>query len=467
LRATPPPRAVLRCRARVGTRGSGAGRSGRPQRRVPPPRASVSEPPQIESQVFPLVDPSKGYTHISPGVCDKCITDASVRSAWIDLLIGQLPSHRSNAQRSAESADPEALVFGVDPSLLANYWRWEIAYVEFLESIRHDSELTNQTQCTLLYMVEEKERLLRSHGLDDPFVGLKQDENQVALVIYSLVAEELDALWDGDNRGSMSPEMSAMLLRTFECALAGNLFDAGAAAAVADVAFCDVDEDGQVDCKDPLRMAARDVERAHRRIREKVARPKGGTWRYDDLDNILARVEQRPWKRMLLFCDNAGADVMGMLLLARALVRVGGDDCVAVLVANSTPALNDITIAELEQFVASAAAADPLLQRMVDAGSLKCLPSGQASTLLDLSTTGPELNGWVTDEMNKVSDGEDWLLVLDGMGRSLESNWHAGRYLKPGVSAITCAMIKSQINADRLDAAVYDCVVRMTPRFEP
>ena len=63
---------------------------------------------------------------------------SAVRSAWIDLLIGQLPSHRSNAQRSAESADPEALVFGVDPSLLANYWRWEIAYVEFLESIRHD-----------------------------------------------------------------------------------------------------------------------------------------------------------------------------------------------------------------------------------------------------------------------------------------------------------------------------------------
>jgi len=93
--------------------------------------------------------------------------------------------------------------------------------------------------------------------------------------------------------------------------------------------------------------------------------------------------------------------------------------------------LNDITIAELEQFVASAAAADPLLQRMVDAGSLKCLPSGQASTLLDLSTTGPELNGWVTDEMNKVSDGEDWLLVLDGMGRSLESNWYVCTRAQP------------------------------------
>jgi hypothetical protein len=57
----------------------------------------------------------------------------------------------------------------------------------------------------------------------------------------------------------------------------------------------------------------------------------------EKIQNILARVEQRPWKRVLLFCDNAGADVMGMLLLARALVRVGGDDCVAVLVANSTP----------------------------------------------------------------------------------------------------------------------------------
>lgn len=42
------------------------------------------------------------------------------------------------------------------------------------------SELTRQTECTLLYMVEEKERLLRAHGLDDPFVGLKQDENQVS-----------------------------------------------------------------------------------------------------------------------------------------------------------------------------------------------------------------------------------------------------------------------------------------------
>jgi hypothetical protein len=62
----------------------------------------------------------------------------AVRSAWIDLLLGQLPSHRSNAQRSAESADPESLLFGVDPSLLANYWRWEMAYVEFLESIRYD-----------------------------------------------------------------------------------------------------------------------------------------------------------------------------------------------------------------------------------------------------------------------------------------------------------------------------------------
>lgn len=91
--------------------------------------------------------------------------------------------------------------------------------------------------------------------------------------------------------------------------------------------------------------------------------------------------------------------------------------------ADVLTALNDITIAELEQFVASAAAADPLLRAMVDAGSLKCLPSGQASTLLDLSTTGAELNTWVTDELQRVGDGGDWLLVLDGMGRSLESNW--------------------------------------------
>ena len=47
-----------------------------------------------------------------------------------------------------------------------------------------------------------------------------------------------------------------------------------------------------------------------------------------------------------LFVDNSGADVvLGMIPLARELLRHGSD---VVLVANSLPAINDVTATELE-----------------------------------------------------------------------------------------------------------------------
>ena len=47
------------------------------------------------------------------------------------------------------------------------------------------------------------------------------------------------------------------------------------------------------------------------------------------------------------------------------------------------------------------------------------------------------------------------------MGRSLESNWNAAGYMYPGVDVLSLAMVKSEINARRLNAEVYDCVVRL------
>eukprot|EP00854_Cymbomonas_tetramitiformis_P006419 gene6419-7695_t len=143
---------------------------------------------------------------------------------------------------------------------MANYWLWEKAYVDFLEGIRTDREMKD---CTLLYMVEEKERLLRFHQLDDPFRALKSDENQVAEAIYPLICKEFDT-------------------EAIECALSGNLFDAGNAAAVADIAFCDED---QCDVPaNPFALKAAEVERTHRTIRERVARPADSGWRYDDFE---------------------------------------------------------------------------------------------------------------------------------------------------------------------------------------
>ena len=50
---------------------------------------------------FPLLEPTRGYSHVSPGVCDTCADSAEARRAWVALLLGQLPSHRANAERTA------------------------------------------------------------------------------------------------------------------------------------------------------------------------------------------------------------------------------------------------------------------------------------------------------------------------------------------------------------------------------
>ncbi|KAG1660836.1 hypothetical protein FOA52_008947 [Chlamydomonas sp. UWO 241] len=60
-----------------------------------------------------------------------------------------------------------------------------------------------------------------------------------------------------------------------------------------------------------------------------------------------------PYRRVMMFVDNAGADiVLGMLPLARELLRQGSE---VVLVANSQPAINDITAPELRALLSAAA----------------------------------------------------------------------------------------------------------------
>eukprot|EP00951_Prasinocladus_malaysianus_P016734 scaffold130879_cov34-Prasinocladus_malaysianus.AAC.1 len=249
-----------------------------------------------------------------------------------------------------------------------------------------------------------------------------------------------------------------------EVALAGNLFDAGSAAAVQNLAFCNSTEcdipgsnDTEADGSALFALDAAQLHATFLKAQARVARPESG-WRFDDLDRVVSRFKSKPYKAALIFCDNAGADTMGATLLARQLASLSGSQTRVALAANSTPALNDITHAELAGFVQAASERDPVLAGLVRDGRLVCLPSGQPSTLLDLGTCGPELNEWVR---RQPAEPEEWLVVLDGMGRSLESNWRAADFMRPGVDVLSLAMVKSEINATRLGAEVYDCVVRL------
>ena len=63
----------------------------------------------------------------------------------------------------------------------------------------------------------------------------------------------------------------------------------------------------------------------------------------------------RTYRRAVLFVDNAGAEVLlGMLPLARQLLRRGTE---VVVAANSLPAINDITAAELDALLPQVGAA--------------------------------------------------------------------------------------------------------------
>lgn len=62
----------------------------------------------------------------------------------------------------------------------------------------------------------------------------------------------------------------------------------------------------------------------------------------------------------MMFVDNAGADVvLGMLPFTRELLRLG---CEVVLVANSLPAINDITAPELRSLISAAAEICPIIK---------------------------------------------------------------------------------------------------------
>lgn len=67
-----------------------------------------------------------------------------------------------------------------------------------------------------------------------------------------------------------------------------------------------------------------------------------------------------PFRRVIVFVDNAGADiVLGMLPFVRELLRLR---CEVVMVANSLPAINDITAAELRLLLSAAAEVCPIIK---------------------------------------------------------------------------------------------------------
>ena len=261
------------------------------------------------------------------------------------------------------------------------------------------------TDVSILTLDQWRDRHLRQHGFVDCFRLQKERENERMLPLLRGVVGVLDRL-DGRDQ----------LLAATKGVFAGNIFDMGAKGTAA--MFLGDAPPGFLDV---------------------VAGLKPRPWRIDDFDAFAAG----PWRKVVYFVDNAGSDfLLGAVPFARMLAKRGAE---VVIAANERPTLNDMTIHDVRRW----------WPRVVEAADLHNLPISLVST----GTGEPliDLRG-VSADLNAAADDAD-LVILEGMGRGVESNLDA---------VLTCdrlnlAMVKDDLIARHLGGELYDCVCRFAP----
>lgn len=291
-------------------------------------------------------------------------------------------------------------------------------------------------------------------GLPDIFHSVKERENTAALQLLPDVVQQLDAL---------ASDPHAMWTAALKGVFAGNLFDLGAAASSAMFASGQV---RKTRCN-IMCCARRCIAQAS--FHATLSRLKPRPWVVDDLDAAVAALADptRYARHIVMLVDNAGSDVvLGMLPLARMLLE-SRPQCTVVLGANALPSINDVTAAELIAVLDRAAAllgeADPLAQARGCVTScvkthrfctqawsrkrLRVVSTGNGLPVIDLTR--------VSAELCAAAEGAQ-LLVLEGMGRAIETNLHA----RATCDLLKLGMVKHPEVADMLGGELLDCVCK-------
>jgi len=348
---------------------------------------------------FPLLREGHEY---DPNIFDM-LTNAEERDYWLNTLERLQPGLVERALVSdATSADVKERAENFD-----NVFR------------SHLSRLRNEPaaygKIGLADLFEMREECLRFFRFNDVYRDVKKQENQSALLVLPDLLAEIDSLNDDER-----------LLSIVEGVLAGNIFDWGSQGTL------DLYRNGTI-----LEI--------YRKARSTVNRP----WAIDDYDALRQRfngARADPYRKALLFCDNSGADIiLGMLPFARELLKRGTS---VVLVANSLPAINDITADELNDILRDAAGLDDQIDDAVRSGALSVVSSGAGSPCLDFRRLS-------NDACVAARDAD--LIVLEGMGRAVHTNYRA----QFSCDTLKLAMIKNQRLANALfgpDGKMWDCV---------
>jgi type II pantothenate kinase len=344
--------------------------------------------------VFPLLADPDAYEANELPLLD----DAALLAYWVQAFTRQIDSVVEHAIETR----------GDSPQSRADGAAAREAFLAFLKRMGSDPDSVRPMG--LMDVDAVRDRIMHEHGFDDPHRAVKARENDLALALLPQVLEQLDGL-----------DAAVRLMPLVRGIFAGNIFDLGVA-----------------DSIERFRRKGADFHGTRESLPE---RP----WLVDDYDALAAQWDDLPWRKALLFVDNAGADVvLGMLPFARELARRGAT---VVLAANDKPSLNDIILHELCDVVARAAKLDQTLAQQVSSGQMKLVNSGNHLPLIDLSSVSDELAGEAADVD---------LLVLEGMGRALESNFSA----RFACDTLKIAMVKDRSVANWLDGKPYDLVCR-------
>jgi len=351
---------------------------------------------------FPLLADPVGY---HPHTLDL-MADPDAREYWIEVFEHHLPSLVRHAVVSDARHDARDRAEAMREQ-----------FQRMLDTLRDRPDAWGEL--SILRICRLREHSLREHGFDDPYAVVKRAENDAAIKLLPDLLAELDAMDESDR--------SEALVRGV---FAGNLFDLGAKGT--NSRFDDSGFD------------------FHTERQALLARP----WVFDDLDEWRARWHAGPHRRAIVFVDNAGADVvLGMMPLVREMLRRGTH---VVVTANSQPALNDITHDELVELTGHLAGVDHAIDQAYRAGELELVPSGNDAPLIDLREVSDELAATASDPATD-------LVILEGMGRAIETNLRAAFTC----DALKLAMVKEEHLARILGGRMYDIVCKYDPPSQP
>jgi type II pantothenate kinase len=256
-------------------------------------------------------------------------------------------------------------------------------------------------------MDQWRDALLRKHGFVDAFLDLKNRENEKALPLLATVCRQIDS----------TPAVE-QFRAVIEGVFAGNIFDMGAEATA----------------KAYLNSGP-DFFQTRKTL---VRRP----WLIDDFDAANDRFTNgKPYRKAVFFIDNAGSDfLLGALPMIRWMAMRG---TTIILAANERPTLNDMTIYDVNHWWPRILEAEPSLAAL----PIHCISTGTGEPLIDLTEVSAELN-------TACADAD--LVILEGMGRGVESNLDA----QFRCDAMNLAMIKDIMIAKRTGGKLFDVVCR-------